>query len=142
VPAEIVSEDNQKSDALNQTRHSIPSAKLVALGSMPETTAEGRETSHTLRLVVPFEDENIYDWPEDLRAAREVPRVDVRVREMSLQDAAHKFCRGKIRLGPACHRQVLIATLQDTLRTAGGKDTERLLRKMGPDIRKFPFTKN
>jgi hypothetical protein len=109
---------------------------------MPETTAEGRETSHTLRLVVPFEDENIYDWPEDLRAAREVPRVDVRVREMSLQDAAHKFCRGKIRLGPACHRQVLIATLQDTLRTAGGKDTERLLRKMGPDIRKFPFTKN
>ena len=75
------------------------------------------------------------------RAIRSLPSVDVQ--ESSLQDATHKFCRENAHFGPACHRQVLMATLQEGIRAKakeGGKDVERLLKKHGPDIRKWPFT--
>ena len=106
-------------------------------------STQGQEDpkQHTVQLTVPFEEESIYDLPEHVRAIRSLPSVDVQ--ESSLQDATHKFCRENAHFGPACHRQVLMATLQEGIRAKakeGGKDVVRLLKKRGPDIRKWPFT--
>lgn len=100
---------------------------------------------HTVELVVPFEDESIYELSEWVRARRTVRRVDVELEHGSLQDAIHKFCRENMHFGVACYRQILMATFQEKLRATleaetRGNNMEQTLNRHGPDIRKWPFT--